>query len=256
MKRSTENEKEKSKTNNITFTILAFLTALIIMGGILAGSFYFIIHNNIYGLREKYETQLITMPLLKWALPKPTDPDDPKYLNDNEMREKYTQIKTERDELIKQLEQANTEIGSLKIYKDEYEKSIKEREKEKEIIEKQLIEIDESQEEIQKLAAENNKDGFKKYFESMDKETAEKIYREIMIDEKITKEEKNIIQIYESMDESAAAKIFDEMGETKMQLVVGLLSGIKKEKASGILAEMEPSFASKVTEEIAKKIGL
>lgn len=243
------------KKSNVIFTILAFLTALVIMVGILAGSYYFVIHNNIYGLRDKYEPQIIKMPILKWALPEPADPDDPKYLNDKEIRDRYIRIKTEKDELTKQLEQANIEIGNLKIYKEEYEKLLKEREQEKAVIEKQLIEIEEGQEAIQKLAAENNTDGFKKYFESMNKENAEKIYREIIEDDKIAKEIKNIIQIYENMDESAAAKIFDEMGEKKISVVIGLLSGIKKEKASGILAEMDPSFASKITEEIAKDIG-
>jgi flagellar motility protein MotE (MotC chaperone) len=243
------------KKSNIIFTLSAFLTALIIMGGIFAGAYYFVINNNVYGLRDKYETEIAKRPLLRWALPGPEDPDDPKYLNDQEIRKKYIQIKEERDNLLRQLEQANLEISNLEIYKNEYEKLLKEMEEEKLYIDAQLSEINQGREELQRLAAENDKEGFRKYYESIDAQKAEEIYREAMLGERTEQEKKKIIQIYENMDEAAAADIFNEMGEENMYIIVGLLSNMKKDVASDILAEMDPSLASKITEQLVKVFG-
>lgn len=242
------------KKSNIIFTILAVLTAVIIMGGILVGAYYFVINNNIYGLRDRYESQIAPIPLLRWALPEPEDPDDPKYLTDSEVRERYIQVKEERDQLRKQLEEANTEVSNLKIYKEEYEKIIKEAEDERVFIEEQLSEISTSRDEIQKLAAKNDTEGFRKYYEAIDPETAEEIYREIIQYEKVEQEKKDIIKIYEDMDGAAVARIFEEMGEQNMSVITGILSGMKKNIASAILSEMNPSFASKITEELTKHL--
>ncbi|HOJ09620.1 MAG TPA: DUF615 domain-containing protein [Clostridiales bacterium] len=239
-------------SKNVLFTLLVILTALVIMCIIIGGAFYMVIHNNVYGLGEKYREQIQNITLLKWALPKPMDSDDPKYLNDKEIREKYSEIKIERDDLLKQLNEANLEINRLIIYKQAYEKSIQDKEKEKDYLAEEMKKLEKSKEEIQLLAVDGNKEGFKKYFETIDKEKAEKIYAQIMQDEKTEQDIKKFLQIYENMDEAAAARIFIEMGEKDIKLVVDILSGIKKEKASGILAEMKPEFASKVTREMSK----
>ncbi|HHV97729.1 MAG TPA: hypothetical protein GXX37_14915 [Clostridiaceae bacterium] len=246
---------KKVNVGNIIFTLSALLTALAIMVGIFAGVYYFIINNNIYGLRDKYEEEIAKRPLLRWALPEPEDPDDPKYLTDRELRERYIQIKEERDRLIKELEQANLEISNLQIYKNEYEKLLKDIEEERLQLEEQMSLVIQDREEIQKIAAKNDPQGFKKYYESIDAEKAAEIYREIMEEEKDRKQKRDIIQIYENMDESAAANIFNEMGEDNIHIIVGLLSNMKKDNASDILAEMDPSLASKITEELVKNFG-
>ncbi|NMB98043.1 MAG: hypothetical protein GYA02_15800, partial [Clostridiaceae bacterium] len=141
------------------------------------------------------------------------------------------------------------------IYKNEYEKLLKEMEEEKLYIDAQLSEINQGREELQRLAAENDKEGFRKYYESIDAQKAEEIYREAMLGERTEQEKKKIIQIYENMDEAAAADIFNEMGEENMYIIVGLLSNMKKDVASDILAEMDPSLASKITEQLVKVFG-
>jgi len=243
------------KKGNVIFTLSALLTALAIMLGIFAGAYYFVINNNLYGLRDKYEEDIAKSPLLRWALPEPEDPDDPKYLTDWELRERYVQIKEERDRLTKQLEEANLEVSNLQIYKNEYEKLLKEIEEERLQLEEQMDLVIQDREEIQKLAAKNDPEGFKKYYESINAEKAAEIYREILIEENAEQQKKDVIKIYESMDEAAAANIFNAMGEKNIHIIVGLLSGMKKDNASDILAEMDPSLASKITEELVKDFG-
>jgi len=245
-------EDKNNKYGNLKFGILAFLVAVAIMTGILAGAFYLILHNNVYDVAEKYRKEIQNMPLLKWALPKAPDPEDPEYMTDMEVRSKYKEIKEQRDKLLEELNEANRVVDELKIYKDGYEKIVLEKEEEKIKLmeEKKKIEVD--REEIQKLGAEGNKEGFKKYYETMDKDNAEILYREILLEEKIDADVKRFVQIYENMDEAAAARIFDEMGEQKIGLVVEILLKMRKEDSSAILAEMEPAFASKVTEKMAE----
>lgn len=245
-------EDKNDKLNNLQFGILAFLVAVIIMTGILAGAFYLIVHNNIYDVAEKYRKEIQNRPLLKWALPEPPDPEDPEYMTDSEMRNKYKEIKKQRDKLLEDLNQANRVVEELKIYKDGYEKILLEKEEERIKLAEEKRKIQEDREEIQTLGAQANKEGFKKYYETMDKDNAEALYREILLEEKIDTDVKKFVQIYEDMDEVAAARIFDEMGEQKIGLVVEILLKMKKENSSTILAEMEPAFASKVTEKMAE----
>ncbi|NSW89883.1 MAG: hypothetical protein HPY74_04215 [Firmicutes bacterium] len=244
--------EKNGKLNNFMFGFLAFIVAIVIMSGILVGAFYFVVHNNIYGIGEKYRKEIQNMPLLKWALPKPPDPDDPEYLTDAEIRNKYKKIKEERDKLLKELEDANRLISELEIYKEGYEKVVLEREKEESKLMEEKRKIEEDRAELQKLAAKGDKEGFKKYFETIDRDTAEEIYKEILLEEKSDMDMKGFIQIYENMDESSAARILNEMGEQRIEIIVKILLGMKKENASAILGEMEPGFASKITEKMAE----
>jgi flagellar motility protein MotE (MotC chaperone) len=68
----------------------------------------------------------------------------------------------------------------------------------------------------------------------------------------ISEEAKKFSQLYEAMDSSASAKIFEQMGESKMDLIISIIKNIKKEKTSEILAAMKPEFASKLTEKMSQ----
>ena len=243
---------KNSKMNSFMFALLAFVIAVVIMIGILAGAYYFVVNNNVYGIGEKYREEIQNIPMLKWALPSPPDPDDPKYLTDAEIRNRYTAIKDERDKYLKELEDANKLISELEIYKEGYEKVAAEWADEENKLLEEKKKLEEEREELQKLAAQGDKEGFKKYFETIDKDAAEEIYKEILLEEKSNADIKNFIQIYENMDESAAARILNEMGEQKIEIVVKILLGMKKENASAILGRMDAGFASKITEKMAE----
>ena len=58
------------------------------MLAVIGGAFYFIMHNNINGIGERYRKNLQAIPVLKLALPSVKDPDDPKYLTDDEIKKK------------------------------------------------------------------------------------------------------------------------------------------------------------------------
>ncbi len=245
--------KTKGKMSNLKFVLIVIVLSVIIMASIFVTAFYIVVNNNVYGIGEKYRDKIEKIPLLKRALPEERDEfASIEHLTDEDVRSKYMELKMENDELEKKLLEANRLISELEVYKDSYEKIIIEKEKEDNLLLEERNKLESDRQSLQKLAAMGDKEGFKKYFETIDKETAAKIYNEILIEEKSNNEIDGFIKIYEGMDENAAAKILSDMGEENIEIVAKLLLDMNKESASAILGRMNTSFASKVTKKIAE----
>ena len=245
--------KTKGKMSNLKFVLIVIVLSVIIMASIFVTAFYIVVNNNVYGIGEKYRDKIEKIPLLKRALPEERDEfASIEHLTDEELRSKYMELKMENDELEKKLLEANRLISELEVYKDSYEKIIIEKEKEDNLLLEEKNKLESDRQSLQKLAAMGDKEGFKKYFETIDKETAAKIYNEILIEEKSNNEIDGFIKIYEGMDENAAAKILSDMGEENIEIVAKLLLDMNKESASAILGRMNTSFASKVTKKIVE----
>lgn len=253
-------ENEKSRPlNGVIFTILAFITALVVMVTVVGGAAYLVIHNNVKGLGEQSRKYLQDNPALKWMLPAVPDPEDPKYMSDDEIKKKYLEVKAVRDNLMNQLDQANTKIQELQKYKDNEDKLHAEIDLGKKNLQSQQTQIDEEKKKLgedkakfEKLIASSDKTGFKEFYEKLDKETAQKIYSDIMKEQKASDDAKKFSLLYEAMDPDSSAKIFEQMGSEKMDLIVDILKNIKKETTAEILAAMTPTFASKVTEKMSQ----
>lgn len=257
---------QKSKTNEnrnkkgLLFTLFAVLAAVLIIAVVFIGSFYFIIQKNINGLAEKYENNIRSIPVLRHALPEPEDPEDPEYLTDREVRQKYQEYRLKYKELTDKLNNEEKLISDLQKYKDEYDKMVAENDMIKKDLKDRQLKLDEQVKQyendkkiIDEIVASNDKEGFKEFFEKIEKETARQIYTDIMQEQKIDEDTKKFAQIYENMDPSAAAKIFEQMNNSQMDLVVKILKSMKKETSAEILAAMDVKFASKVTDKLAKE---
>jgi flagellar motility protein MotE (MotC chaperone) len=229
------------------------------MVGVIGGAFYIVIHNNVNGLGERYRTNLQGLPLVKLALPAVADPTDPKYLTDDEIKKGYQELRKKNAELTKQLEEAKKNETELQKYKDDQDKTKAEDEKikkdaedQKAQIEAQKKQLDEDQKKVNELIASGDKAGFQAFFQKVDKDTASKIYTEIMKEQKASADATTFSQIYQTMDASAAAKIFEAMGDSKIDLVVEILKNMKKENTAAIIAAMTPDFSSTVTEKLSQ----
>lgn len=240
------------------FYVLVFLTALLIMAAIFGGTFFVIIHNNINGLGERLRKDIQDIPLLKLALPEAPDPLDEKYMSEAEVRRKYTEMRKNLEKLKKELETARKKIKELEKYaqsnaltKAESEKALKEVETQKALLQEKEKKLEEDRQKLNELAAQADKTGYREFYEQLNGEAAEKIYREIVQEEKVAAEVKNFVQIYENMDASDAAKVFEELGTKKIDLVVEIIKNMKKEKASEILGVMNPARAAEITEKLA-----
>lgn len=246
-----------SKGKGLLFTILTFFIAVLIVGTILGGTFYVIIHNNVNGLGERYRKNLQNVPILRLALPKPADPLDPQYMTNQEIREKYNEFRALNEELNKLLAEKEKANSELLKYKEEYENYKSENDKTAEELKANQAALDEEKlkfeaikNEIQQLIANGNKDGFKEYFDEVSPEIAREVYTSVVKQQQVDANIKKFAQIYEVMDPAAAAAIFEQMGSSKIDMLAETLKSMKKEMSAEILAAMSPEFASKLTEKL------
>jgi len=248
-------ENKSERKHGLLFGIFALVTALVIIAVVLGGAFYIVIHNNVNGLAVRYRKQIESLPVLKLALPKNLDYEDLKYLTAEELRAKYHELRTVRDELESKLREAEVKIGELQKYKDEEDTRKSELEKAGEDIKKRQDELDakikqyeEDKKKLDELIISDDKEGFKAFYEKIDKKNAEELYAQVLKDERTSEEIKSMAKIFENMDPASAAKIFEQMGSSKIELIAEMLSSMNKEAAAGILGATSPSLASKVAE--------
>lgn len=260
IKATAESPKSKSgakKSRGIVFSVVTFFSVILIIALILGGTFYVVIHNNVNGLAERYRTSIQKIPLVKLALPVAPDPLDPRYMTNNEIKNKYTEFRTANTELRKQLDDSAKKIQELQKYKDDYDAMKAENNKAAEDVKTRQAELDAKQTQldglkknIDALIASGDKEGLKKYFETVDPGTAKQVYAEVVKQQQVDANTKKFAQVYAAMDASAAAKIFEAMGNSQIDLISNTLMAMSKENSSGILAAMTTDFAAKVTKKL------
>lgn len=250
---------DNHKKKGILFGVLALITALAVIVGVVGGAFFILISNNINGIADTYKKEIQGIPVLSMALPKEADPEDPKNMTEEQIKAKYLEYKSKSAELTKKLDEANKKIDELQKIKDEQDKIKAESEKIKKDAEAQKAQIDqqakqmeEDKKKVDELIAKGDKAGFKSYYEKLDKENAKKLYAEILEEQKADEDALKFAKLYENMDPSSAASIFEQLGTGKIDLTVNILKFMKKESTAEVMAAMTPAFAAKVTEKLSK----
>src|SRR5690606_19763112 len=104
-------QEDKNKKSEFLTGLAAFLIATAIMTIIFLGAFFVIIKNNVGGIADRYRKTIQGIPVLSWALPKPEDPESPEFLTTAQLKEKYEELRKTRDELTRQLEEAERKIS-------------------------------------------------------------------------------------------------------------------------------------------------
>ncbi|MCR4694207.1 MAG: hypothetical protein K5773_02650 [Pseudobutyrivibrio sp.] len=88
---------------------------------------------------------------------------------------------------------------------------------------------------------------YKTYYESIDPESAEAIYKQVVTQLQKDQEIEDYVKAYSSMDAKNAAKIFDTMTDD-LDLVCQILSNMDASARADILAEMDEVNAAAVTQ--------
>lgn len=248
------------KDKKVLYSILGVITAFSLILLIVSGIFTFILKNNINGAADKYRDSIKNVPIVKLALPKLKEDDDPKKMSQNELIEKYLALKDEKKEFFTKEAELNAQIAVLNKYKATEEKMREEVAEEKRLLgdEKKKLSDEknillEEKKKFDVAVANADKNAYKDFYSKIEKETAKKIYTEIMQEQKASEETKKFVQIYEEMDGKAASKVLEELGKSQFELVVDILKNMKKEKVAEILTEMDASFAAKVSDKLAAK---
>jgi len=246
-------KKQNGKKNKGALTgVFTLLIALFVIAIVFGGAFYFIIHSNIGGIADKNRQSIQNIPLLKLALPPLSEADklDPNNMAQDEIKNKYIEYKKSSNDFEKQLAEANKQLVELQKYKDDNEKQLQSIEDTKKVQDARQKVLDDLKTTIDQLIANGDKAGLKQYFEQIDPATAKVVYAEVIKQQQADQNAKNFAQIYEAMDASAAAKIFEQIGNSQIDMTSQTLKNMKKESAAAILAAMTPDFASKVTQKL------
>ncbi|MCR4868538.1 MAG: hypothetical protein K5889_03540 [Lachnospiraceae bacterium] len=87
---------------------------------------------------------------------------------------------------------------------------------------------------------------YKAFYESIEPQTAERLYKQVIADIQQDEELKDYVATYSSMKPAEAAKIFDTMTKN-LKLVAKILKGMDKESRGKILGKMDADTAAAVT---------
>ncbi len=257
-------EADSSHKNGVLFYILTIIAALLIVALIIGGVFFFAIKKNINGVAENMRDTVENIPILRLALPEIPEPDEEVNMTEEQVRAKYTMIRAEKLELEKQLEELTKQVGELNKQLEAkgtdsalllQQKEAAEGDKQKQQTEYAALKKD--FDELSEVIATGDTDAYKDYFEKIDPAKAAELYEKVIQIKKASDDVKKYVAIYENMDASAVAGIMEQLGTGKMPLILEILKNMKKETSSGILSEMTPEFAAKVSEQLAKtyKVG-
>lgn len=235
-----EKKEKKGKGTAILICVLIVVTWLSVMA--------LLIKCDVGGFgSEVLRPVFKDVPIIKYILPGPSDEEvaiESDYPYDT------------LEEAIEQLEIRDAAIGS----KDAEIVSLNDRIKE---LESEVLRLKVFEEDKEKLEQEKNKfyneivygdsapdtDIYIEWYNSIDAEHAEKIYREIIEADKADAEIKELAATYESMDAAKAAKILESMGND-MDTVALIMNNMSSKARGEVLAAMTPEFAASVTKKL------
>ncbi len=235
-KKKKKDKKDKKKKKGGIFKLI-FLAVIF---GLLIAVLVF----NAGDIREKYlRNYLEKIPVVKNMLPEKQE---------EENADEFSGLS--REELASQIRVMNEENKSLEDEKaalnDEIKKLNDEMKRLQEIEANQLA-FNEEKEEFDRMIAENDPEAYSKFYESIEPETAESIYREIAEASQSDDELKQYVQTFEGMKKDAAAKVLEEMMGTDMELVVQILNNISSDQRGDILSSMEAANAAACARQMA-----
>ena len=89
-------------------------------------------------------------------------------------------------------------------------------------------------------------EAYARYYEAMDPETAQNLYKEVIAEEKESEEVLNYAQAYSEMKPKEAAAIFEEM-TNNLDLAARILGVMEPDDRGAILGAMDPEIAARIT---------
>lgn len=236
--------EEKASTGSKIVSILITIVILIILFGILV----LFIRLDLGGFGSNILRPLIKdIPVVNKVLPDVEDAtlaEEENYEYNNltdaiarihELESQLDAIKSVYSDSSTNVEDLLAEIERLKIFEEnqlEFEQRVREFEEE--------VVFNDNAPDIEE---------YQKYYESIQPEHAEEIYRQVI--EQIAKDAKiqEKADIYANMEPEAAARAFEEM-TGDIDAVAEFLLYMKPAQSAAILNEMDPLFAAKVTKKM------
>ena len=116
-----------------------------------------------------------------------------------------------------------------------------------------LLESIEAEEELEaerkslaELIARGDTEGFKNYFQKVDKATAETIYAEIMKEAAISEEKKALAKPFSTMNPQGAANVLTELFSDDKEAALDIFEGMEPKVMAPILERMDAKIAAEI----------
>lgn len=237
-----ENELNEDEESNGFVTFL--VTAVIVILWLLVVCV--VIKLDIGGVGSNFLTPILKdVPVINRILPgvSLTETTHPElYAGYSNLKEAVDQLKAleiELDRIKMSADAKDEEIAALKA------EVLRLQEFEQKQVEFQRIR-DEFYEEVIYAEKGPGAEEYQKYYESMDPETAEYIYKQVITQLQESKEILDYADAYSQMKPKKAAGIFEKMTDN-LDLVAKILHAMTADQRGAILAEMDPVIAAKIT---------
>ena len=244
-KKDKNNKKKEPKDKGQIALNIIFVLLLIV---ILLGGFALCVKFNVAGLGSDVMRPILEdVPVLKHILPEDLEEDVDVYedspyntleeaIDDiQKLQKQNDKLKKENADIKSKVEDLTKENTKLKKYEQEqvaFDKQVKEYEEE--------VVFGESAPDITE---------YQKYYESIDPERAEELYKQVLTKLSGDEQAKELANTISKMDPGAAAAALEKLDDS-IALVCDVLLDMTEKNRAAIMDEMSPEFAAKVTKKI------
>lgn len=165
----------------------------------------------------------------------------------------YTTLKS-ANERIKELESQLEAQGGTTAANSDYIANLEAQVRNLQKYKDQLDDFDKKVEEFnEKIVFNDNAPDiseYRSYYESIEPENAEKIYRQVMQRERYNEKAKELATYYANMDAAKAGQVLSEMKED-LDLICDILQNMTEKQAAAIIQELDNEYAAQITKKIS-----
>ncbi|MCI8746672.1 MAG: hypothetical protein HFH67_02230 [Lachnospiraceae bacterium] len=236
-----ENESGGSKLVNAIIVLVIILIWLAV--------FAFLIKLDVGGIGSNILYPVLKdVPVVNKILPSPSEE-----MQASEDNYKYTTLKS-ANARIKELESQLEAQGGTTAANSDYIANLEAEVKNLQKYKDQMDEFDKRVAEFnEKIVFNDNAPDiseYRSYYESIEPENAEKIYRQVMQRERYNEKAKELATYYANMEAESAAQVMSEMDED-LDLICDILQNMSEKQAAAILQAMNTEYAAQITKKIS-----
>ena len=194
------------------------------------------------------------VPVISAVLPEKTDDEISEETGYRNLAQAVLRIR-ELEEEVDELKAGYASADSSAYSEADQEKinDLEKQIKKLKVYEKNQKTFENTKEEFYKEVVYNdnvNPEDYVKWYESMDADTAAKLYKEVIKTEEEDQERKDLAASYAAMKPAQAAKILEVM-TADLDIVVSILNEMTPEQRGKIMGEMSSPYAAKVTKKMS-----
>ena len=246
-------KKENKKGLRENTIVKSLLLGIILL---LIGLPVLLVKYDINGIGQRTRPLLQDIPYVQQILPPKPDPEDPTYMNRQELMDRYMIYQYDYEQAYHEAQRLKAELSTLQEIQQEYDKftqQVSQLHEDRIMLEEEKKQLAQDKQNFYNDIKNEVPTDFREYFENIDRETAQQLYQEILKEEKADKQMQEYASYYQRMDADNAARIFEEMGSSKIDLIVTTLRVMNKDAAAEIISAMDRRFAARITARLSEE---